>query len=61
MWTKEKLEEAAKLHLQEINGVLQCDLMGACMPHDEMDDIEEYIKNAFLAGCKYIINQLQKE
>lgn len=61
MWTEEAIKAAAEKHLQSIEDSLEYDLMDACMPHDEMDDIEEYIKNAFLAGCKYIINNTQKE
>lgn len=61
MWSSEKIEKAAQQHLQGIEDSLGHDLMDAYMPHDEMDDIEEYIKNAFLAGCEYIIRQIQKE
>lgn len=55
------IKRAAIQHLQGIEDDLEHDLMDACMPHDEMDDIEEYIKKAFLAGCEYIIKQIQKE
>lgn len=55
------IKRAAQQHLQGIEDSLEHDLMDACMPHDEMDDIEGYIKNAFLAGCEYIIKQIQKE
>ena len=61
MWTEETIKAAAERHLQGIEDNLQYDLMDTCMPHDEMDDIEEYIKDAFLAGANYIINNTQKQ
>lgn len=61
MWTEETIKAAAEEHLQEISDALQYDLMDACMPHDEMDDIDEYIKDAFLAGAKFIIKNTQKQ
>ena len=61
MWTEETIKAAAEEHLQGVEDSLYYDLMDACMPHDEMDDIEEYIKNAFLAGANYIINNTQKQ
>ena len=47
------IERAAKQHLQGIEDDLQHDLMDACMPHDEMDDIERYITDAFGVGAKW--------
>ena len=61
MWTEETIKAAAERHLQEVSDALQYDLMDACMPHDEMDDIDEYIKDAFLAGAKFIIKNTQKQ
>lgn len=56
------IERAANQHLQGIEDDLQHDLMDACMPHDEMADIEEYITDAFSVGAKWgaqrIINGL---
>lgn len=47
------IAEAAHLHLQGIEDDLQHDLMDVCMPHDEMDDIEHYITDAFIVGAKW--------
>ena len=51
MWTEEKLEEAAKRYENEV--------------YDHLFDREEWrvpeIREVFLAGCKFIINNTQKE
>ena len=47
------IKRAAQQHLQGIEDDLERDLMDACMPHDEMDDIEEYITDAFAVGAKW--------
>ena len=47
------IKRAAQQHLQGIEDSLEHDLMDACMPHDEMDDIEEYITDAFAVGAKW--------
>lgn len=59
------IERAAKQHLQGIEDDLLHDLMDACMPHDEMDDIERYITDAFSVGAKWgaqrMVNDLWHE
>ena len=55
------IERAAKQHLQGIEDDLQRDLMDACMPHDEMDDIEEYITDAFSVGAKWGAQRIIKD
>ena len=44
MWTKEKLEMAAREYAFKETGILN-----------------DSVINAFIAGCKYIINNTQKE
>ena len=51
--TDTDIKRAALQHLQGIEDDLERDLMDACMPHDEMDDIEEYITDAFAVGAKW--------
>lgn len=51
--TDTDIKRAAQQHLQGIEDSLEHDLMDACMPHDEMDDIEEYITDAFAVGAKW--------
>jgi hypothetical protein len=52
MWTKEKIEKAATKHADNV-------------VEDNNYNGDEYcysdVKNAFLAGAKYIINNTQKE
>ena len=50
MWTEEKLKEAAKRYEDEVYA----------HAFDREDWVPE-IRHVFLAGCKYIINNTQKE
>ena len=55
------IERASQQHLRGIEDDLQDSLMGAYMPHDEMDDIEYYITDAFGAGAKWGARRIIKD
>ena len=59
--TDTDIKRAAQQHLQGIEDSLEHDLMDACMPHDEMDDIEEYITDAFAVGAKWGAQRVIKD
>ena len=53
MWTEEKLKEVAEELMTDIHR--REPLLG------NLGKLEEVTKAAFVAGCKYIINNTQKE
>lgn len=61
MIDEKKIKEAAILHLTGIEDNLQDSLADACMPHDEINDIEDFITDAFYVGAQWAQQKFLKE